>query len=284
METKLVRITPAVARELLKQNTSNRHLRPSKIAAIKQAYERGEYQTTHQGIAFSTERVQLDGQHRLHAIAAMPDSFAIDMLVTTGLPPSTWDVIDTLSTPRSASDVLRKSQGLTAVGRFIIIKLVAKTGVSVTPIMLKPYISAIEMCYDMLIDYCPTVSKTWSSASIRTAAILRMMDSRGDRDYIMLTYHALIHADFDSMSPIAQALYRQQTRGTVNSQSLDLFVRAFRVFDIRKMNVPTVQITDQDRLVGEACEIVNAHILGQKKAPSKIGAKVVNNQKFTARP
>lgn len=281
METKLVRITPALARDWLKRNTSNRALRPSKVDALKQALERGEYQTTHQGIAFSSEKVVLDGQHRLHAIAAMQDGFSIEMLVTSGLPPSTFDVIDTMSTPRSAADVLRKSQGLTSVARFIIIKLVAKTGVSVTPIMLRPYIAEIEPYYDMLIDYCPTVSKTWSAASIRTAAILRMM-GEGDRDYILLTYHALNHADFDSMSPIAQAIYRQQTRGTVNTQSLDIFARAFRVFDVRKMRVPTVQISDQDRLVNEAVEIVNTEILGQKKAPSKPGAKVVNKSKSTA--
>lgn len=279
METKLVRITPIKAREWLKKNTSNRPIRLSKVIALREVFERGEYQTTHQGIAFSTTGVLLDGQHRLMAVGAMPDSFAIDMQVTTGLQPEAFDVIDTLATPRSAGDVLRKSSGLTAVARFIIIKLIERTGCSVTPIMLRPYVDAVEPYFDALMDYCPTSSKTWSASSIRTAAILRMM-SGGDRDYILLTYHALVHADFDSMSPIAQALYRQQSRGTVNSQSLDIFARAFRVFDVKKMRVPAVQISDVKKLVDEAREIVNSEILGQglwqKKAPGKTEAKKVN--------
>lgn len=282
METKIVRITPAKAREWLKKNTSNRPIRPSKVIALQSAFERGEYKMTHQGIAFSSANVVLDGQHRLLAISAMPEAFGIDMLVSTGLPPEAFDVIDTLSTPRSASDVLRKPAGVTAIARFVVIKLAdttEKVRGGVTPTMLRPYVDAIEPYYEALIDYCPMLSKTWSAAAIRTAAVLRMMGG-GDQDYIMLTYHALVHADFDAMSPIAQALYRQQSRGTVNSQSLDIFCRAFRVFDAKKMRVPTVQISDQATLLNEAREIVNAEILGQsraqKKAPARAEAKKVN--------
>lgn len=276
METKIVRITPPLARDWLKRNTGNRPVRPSKVDALKAAFQRGEYQQTHQGIAFSTNGVLLDGQHRLLAVSLMPDSFAVDMLVTRGLPPEAFDVIDTLSTPRSAADVLKISQGCASVARFIVVKLIdAARGSAVTPSYLRPFAQAIEASYADLMDYCPTVSKTWSAASIRAAAILRMLGG-GDRDYVLLSYHALNHADYDAMSPIIKALNRQQARGTVNSQSLDIFVRAFRAFDYRKQNTATIQITDQSHLLSEARDIVSQHILGQKKAPTS-GAKKVNS-------
>lgn len=281
MDTKLVRITPPTARDWLKRNTMNRPVRPTKVEAMKVAFQRGEYMTTHQGIAFSTENVLLDGQHRLLAIAQMPDSFVVEMLVSRNVPPEAFDVIDTLATPRSAADVLKISAGCAAVARFIVVKLVDSARESgVTPTFLRPFVNAIEGPFSDLIDYCPTTSKTWSAASIRAAAILRVL-SGGDRDYILLSYHALNHADYDAMSPIVKALNRQQARGTINSQSLDIFVRAFRAFDHRRQGVATIQISDQSHLLSEARAIVTRHILGQKKAPAGAGAKKVNSANST---
>lgn len=273
METKLVTLTPPLARQLLKMNTSNRPLRQSKVEALKGAFMRGEYRTTHQGIAFTTDKVMADGQHRLHAISLMPDTFSIQMLITNGLPPETFDVIDTLSTPRSASDVLKIAPGCVSVARFIVVKLLdMQRGAAVTPTYLRPFVQAVESPFSDLMDYCPSVSKTWSAAAIRTAAILRLVGG-GDRDYVLLSYHALNHADYDAMSPIVKALNRQQARGTVNSHSLDIFVRAFRAFDYTKQRVQTIQISDQATLLAEARAIVNANILGTKKTPTS-GAKV----------
>lgn len=274
MEIKQIRITPPMAREWLKKNTSNRPMRRAKVEGYKSAFSRGEYRLTHQGIAFSTAGILLDGQHRLTAISEMPDNFAIEMVVARGLPADAFDVIDTSLTPRSASDVLRKSQGCTAVARFLAAKLMdSARGAAITPVFLRPYVDAVEPAYDDLIDYCPTVSKTWSAAAIRAAAILRIMGG-GDRDYVLLSYHALNHADFDSMSPIVQALYRQQIRGTVNTHSLDIFARAFRAFDFKKQSVPTIQISDQSRIVTEARDLVQAYVLGQRKAATSAAKKV----------
>lgn len=283
MEMKMMRVTPPMAREWLKKNTANRRLRPSKVNGIKEMLMRGEYKTTHQGVAFADDGTLLDGQHRLHAVALMPDSFGITLPVFTGMKRETFDVIDTLLTPRSASDVLRKEQGLTAVARFMVCKLkdsAAKT--SITPSMLRPFVEAIEPYYDALMDYCPTVSKTWSAASIRTAAILRMMEG-GDRDYVLLSYHALNHQDFDGMSPIVRALFKQQIRGTINSQSLDIFARSYKAFDYTKHKTPTIQISDQSHLVNAAKASIDTYVLGQKKAAPSGAAKKVNAAKSTPR-
>ena len=55
----------------------------------------GAWKITHQGIAFSTDMVLLDGQHRLIAIQTK-SSVTITKLVTFGLESDSMSVIDAL--------------------------------------------------------------------------------------------------------------------------------------------------------------------------------------------
>lgn len=280
METKMIRITPPMAREWLKKNTDNRPMRMSKVEGLKLAFQRGEYIATHQGVAFLRDGTLADGQHRLTAIAGMPDNYSVEMMVTRGLAPEAQRVMD-LNTPRSASDILKRHQGLVAVARYMA-KLIEQHRQAITPTYLMPFVSAVEDSFGALLDYCPTVSKTWSAASIRSAAILRMVN--GDRDYILLSYHALNHADFDSMTPRIQALYRQSVRGSMNSGSLDIFARAYRAFDVRGQKVGTIQISDQANVIAEAREVIQYIVSGtNKKAPTSGAEKKVNGAKSKAK-
>lgn len=63
---------------------------------------RGEMQLTHQGIAISASGRLLDGQHRLTAI--VNTGISASLLVATGLPDSSFTVLDT-GTARTAADV-----------------------------------------------------------------------------------------------------------------------------------------------------------------------------------
>ncbi|HEV8193129.1 MAG TPA: hypothetical protein VGP82_16835, partial [Ktedonobacterales bacterium] len=78
------KITPALARELLKRNTNNRALRPAHVDMLRGTMQRGEWQVTHQGLAFADDGELLDGQHRLEALGTMPDDFFCFMKVETG--------------------------------------------------------------------------------------------------------------------------------------------------------------------------------------------------------
>lgn len=270
METKTVIVTPVVARDWLKRNIDNRPLRPSTVAALKVAFERGEYVMTHQGIAFDVDGRLADGQHRLTAISEMPDTFRIEMMVTRGLPAKAREVMD-IGVKRTASDILHVPQGLAAVARFMA-TIVETEKRSITPTFLIPYVSGAESAYSTLVGYAPTITKTWSSAAVRSAAVLRML-SGGDRDYILLSYHALNHAEYDSMSRIVQALYRQHTTGKVRG-STDLFARAYRAFDNSRASLDKLQISDTGGIVVEAREVILCSVLGQKKAVKQTAKKV----------
>ena len=103
MRTKTQTITPAKAAALLESNTSNRPLSRPTVRAFAEAMKRGEWKTTHQGIAIDTHGVLVDGQHRLAAIVEADTP--VELTVFTGVAPDTFDVLDT-GKRRNAADAL----------------------------------------------------------------------------------------------------------------------------------------------------------------------------------
>jgi hypothetical protein len=266
METTTIRVTPAIAMQWLKFNTINRPVRRSAVDGLTAAMKRGEYRLTHQGIAFAESGELLDGQHRLMAISQMPPDFGIDMQVTRGLNKSAFVAIDK-GVKRSHGDSLGIPTAHAAVARFIAkTHLTAKESISTD--YLIPFVSATAEPYKRLQGICQRTSRVWSSAAVRSAAILRMMGG-GDFDYIGISYHALNHDDFESMSPIIQALYRQQIRGLVNGPN-DLFLRAWKAFDHESQRLDKIQINEAASILHSVRAIILSEILGVKRGPAAI--------------
>jgi hypothetical protein len=103
VRTKVQIISPKRASELLEANTSNRPLSKATVRSFAEAMRRGDWLVTHQGIAFDTNGVLVDGQHRLAAIIEADQS--IELTVFTNVDPDTFDVLDT-GKRRNAADAL----------------------------------------------------------------------------------------------------------------------------------------------------------------------------------
>lgn len=279
MEAKLVKVTPHIAAEWLKKNIENRALRRSYVEGLKLAFMRGEYITSSDAIGFNTDGEMTNGQHRCTAISEMPSNFVAEMVVVRGLAVDSFKVTDT-GLRRSPGDVLRISNGLAAAARFMA-TIVETQKSGITPQLLLPYVAAIEPTYQRIIDYAPTITKTWSSAAVRAAAIARMMGD-GDADYVLLSYHALNHADYDSMSRIVQTLHKQQAKGLVRQGGVDLFLRAHRAFDFRSQSMDRIQVNDHSARIVLMREFITTKILGQKKAADKAAANKRNGRNSTA--
>jgi hypothetical protein len=103
MRSRVQKITPVKAEEMLAANTANRPLSKSTVRAFAEAMRRGDWLVTHQGIAVDSNGVLVDGQHRLAAVieAGLP----VEMTVFTEVEPDTFDVLDT-GKRRNAADVL----------------------------------------------------------------------------------------------------------------------------------------------------------------------------------
>lgn len=104
IESKVVKITPAYARELLSNNTMNRPLKRNHVDQLAAAMGRGEWQMNGESIKLSKCGKLLDGQHRLSAI--VKTGAACEILVISGLPLESFHTINTGAILRGAGDIL----------------------------------------------------------------------------------------------------------------------------------------------------------------------------------
>lgn len=104
MEIEIAKITPTMAREMLKANTANRAIRRGHVEGLARDIEQGNYKLNAESIKFDKDGVLLDGQHRLSAIVKA--NKAVDSVVVRGLDPDVKVTIDT-GKKRNFGDVLR---------------------------------------------------------------------------------------------------------------------------------------------------------------------------------
>lgn len=252
MRTEIEKINAAKAVQYLKRNDDNRPLRKTVVENLKEAWLRGEYVMSHQGIAFDTAGNLVDGQHRLTALSEMPPNFTAEMLVCRGVPPAAKKVMD-IGYKRTASDILGEGREIVETARFLAMILLGKKN-GATPAYLVPIVERIRRPHDDLMEFCPTKCRMWSSAPIRAAAVIVGM-AGGDIDFAKLVYRAMVTKDFSTMPTSAQAMFRSHISGKVRAaQSLDAFVRALKIFDPANASLSKIQVKD----VSPAVERVRA--------------------------
>ena len=278
MKTELLHVTPQLAQQLLAHNKQNRPIRWSHVETLRASFARGEYVPTHQGIAFAVDGDLIDGQHRLHAISLIDDAAAVfPMLVTRGLDrASAFPVVDATAAKRSTSDVLSVNRSTGECANFFA-KLYAGRTQGITPSYAIPFAEFVALHLPAIIEFAPRSVKTWSSAPVRCAAMIATI--LGDRDYVLTTYLALVSADFASMHPVTQALFRAHMAGNVRAaNSYDIFARCLKAFDYRNAQLTKIQIKNQSRLIASVREMLDVEVFGvKKKAPAVVnrGAKSV---------
>lgn len=268
MKTELTTITPEIAQEYLKRNTDNRPLRRSHVETLRQSFEREEYVTTHQGIAFDRDGILIDGQHRLAAIALMPPGFKIRMLVTTGLDrQSAFAVIDATQAKRSTSDALGITRELGEVSNFLAY-IYSGTRHGATPAFVAPFAEYARPEVEELIAFCAAKARTWSSAPVRAAAVIQM--KYGDKDYTMFTYDVIVRSAYSDMTPAVESLYRGYTTGRVRAtDKVDMFVRCMRVFDPRNENIKHLKVVKTKDVTDEVRAALNAEVFNNGKLPAR---------------
>lgn len=101
MKEEWILVTPAIAKQWLTKNTSNRRLRKRTVVRYACDMKAGQWLETHQAIAFSEAGVLLDGQHRLAAV--IESGVSQRFLVVTGCSHESQLVVDKVL-PRGAAD------------------------------------------------------------------------------------------------------------------------------------------------------------------------------------
>lgn len=90
----VIDLTPEIAEDWLNHgNTHNRPILDTHVDYLASEMKARRWRLTHQGIAFSTNQVLLDGQHRLWAVVF--SGVTVPMRVFVNEPPETMGVLDT---------------------------------------------------------------------------------------------------------------------------------------------------------------------------------------------
>lgn len=271
METRLTLVTPDAARKWLQYNTDNRPLRPGVVEGFMNAWQRGEWKVTHQGIAFAKSGRLLDGQHRLSFISELPPGTEVPMNVSYDLDDDAFDAIDQ-GFKRTVSDLYGVNSRLVSVGRFVMhIALTERNGY--TPQLAKPFIDWVTPEFEMLMTFCPAAARTWSSAAVMSAAVLNMKMGH-DKDAIRLAYDALVRSNIGAMSAPVRALAQQYLSGKIaSSRSLDLFCRAQRAFNTKDNGITSkIVIKDPAAQIAMNREFIQREM--EKKSPVVAGQMV----------
>jgi hypothetical protein len=104
ISTKVVKITPTMAKNWLEKNSHNRPLNKRHLERLAKSISDGEWQMNGESIKISKCGSLLDGQHRLSAIVKTGTS--VSMMVTKGLPLDTFHTMNIGARVRGAADVL----------------------------------------------------------------------------------------------------------------------------------------------------------------------------------
>jgi hypothetical protein len=87
------RVDPPLAASWLESSHGNRRISQEHVARLAEQMKAGQWQITHQGIAFDCNKNLIDGHHTLWAI--LLSGVSVDLMVTDNLRPETIKVIDT---------------------------------------------------------------------------------------------------------------------------------------------------------------------------------------------
>lgn len=246
MRQSTIVVTSEKATELLSLNRNNRPIRKSWVKQLSDAIKRGEWKTSHQGIAISKSGVLIDGQHRLMAIehCGIPCTMAI-----------AYDVDDDSSVcmdigaKRSTNDMFNIGSPQAEVIRFAA-KLIF-TGAP-TPQQVSTFIGTeLHKSVDALHDHCSIGVKVYSSAPLRLAAALTHSVFHMNTKYqglIFNQYRALCYHDFDSMDSTSKAYMKSimaSGKGSVIDQTIR-FGHGVKLFNPRYRDLAKFKMLDSE--------------------------------------
>jgi hypothetical protein len=247
INAKQISVSPGQAEEWLKLNTANRRVRGWWVKSLATMIKRGEWITTHQGVAFAQSGKLLDGQHRLMAIAE--SGISVDVMVFTNVPDKAFMVLDA-GIKRSVPDLTGLPSRCSEVARLA--TAIALPG-SATGKMSSQFILEVANCgilelHEKLMNRCPTSIKYFSCAPVRLAAILLVMDGKNE-SYVYDVYANLVYQDFDALPGIAKSLIRQVTGGTVAAiNSSDTLGRALKALSPDYGSQTLLKLSDAEKV------------------------------------
>lgn len=114
IRTRIMTVTPEIARRWLKRNIGNRHMRPESVESYRRDAEDGNWLLNGETLVFDVAGVVANGQHRMMGLAEARPGTKVQILVVTGV---TQTKIYDVPVRRTATDILKLSNTNAAICR-----------------------------------------------------------------------------------------------------------------------------------------------------------------------
>jgi hypothetical protein len=237
IKSQIETVTPEVASAMLCHNTGNREVRDSVVAKYMRVISRGEWRVTHQGIAFDYNGQLIDGQHRLMAVVRT--GIAVDMMVTRGVDPETFAVLDQ-GARRTAADILHLPPRTAEVINFA--ARVYTNEMTPSAATLQKMYKAIGPAVERLVAYCSNNATFFSSAAMKLGAVSRILLGE-DEQYVLELYANLCRSNVDLIPPVGAALVKAHLQGrTSAANKSETMAAALYVFSQRNKSFKQLRL------------------------------------------
>lgn len=252
IKTEIKQVTPVWADMVLKSaNIDNRSMRQGWVKTLAGVIKRGEWQLTHQGIAFDTDGILIDGQHRLAAIVMSGQTVPVS--VTTGLERKAFGAID-VHAKRSIGDLTRLPRKTAEVCRFAALLLYGEHQPSATQVS-EIGNSGLAAISNELIDFCGTSRYVITAVPIRLTVCILANKYPSKKMNLFEAYRRMVLCDYLNMTPIEAAVSRRistnQEHATGGNASSRLLAIASKLFDEKNKNISKVYVTEEDILMAK---------------------------------
>lgn len=176
IEARVETVTPDKAREYLDGNYGNRVIRQSWVDSLAGMMLRGEWTTTHQGIAFAPDGRLLDGQHRLLAIVRTGKP--VDMLVTRNLSEDAFRHIDGGRTRSNADrvklleDDAENAIAVSIVRTYLVTAIVKSTNLVSIDMIDNAFLSMADAVAEVASEFRKAKQRPVTRAPVGAAAVV----------------------------------------------------------------------------------------------------------------
>lgn len=258
MKAEVLTVDPALAEQWLAKNCLvNRPVQMTVVRRYAEAMRLGQWQASHQGVAFNVRGDLIDGQHRLRAVVAA--QVAVPMMVTFGAPDESFEVLDG-GLKRSIADQLTLNS--TALSWLhMCLEIASGQGqVAQNRALLKEGSgTALYATAMAILDANGKRTRMVMTASpVGAAAVVSVLHGESF-EFVVWQRRVLVARDEANESNCARAFrHWVQDKGKRAPRS-EVFTRALRVFDMDHRGVSKITLREgwQERVRWSVRDVVN---------------------------
>lgn len=245
MKSKVMMVDPSLAAAWLAKNAQhNRPMRKTTVASYAEQMQAGQWQLTHQGVAFDVNGILIDGQHRLAAIVQA--NVIVPMMVTVNAPAVSFETLDCGIKRTVADRLVMNAQVVAALSGAI--RIAKDKQAKVTEHEVRELsVTRFGQCVIAICESTNTNVRIFSSAAVVIAAAIACVEGE-DLDWVIEQRRILIAPRYEDHKTRVSEYFRrrfQDQRVSTNMKVyLEILACALPVFDSAPWNQTKMQLKD----------------------------------------